>query len=67
MSGTALKDAVDVIENAAAVILCVTKEMVNDLSCRTIVAMAQKINVVLIPVILEENSVAGWIEDELPM
>ena len=66
MSGCALKDAIDVVDNAAAIVVCLSKDFVDDLASRTIVAMATKLNVPLIPVVMEVNSIAGWIEEALP-
>ena len=63
MGGSVMADAVGAVENAAAVVLCLTKELVHDLACRTVVTLAKKLKVLLIPIILEDNSDGGWIRD----
>ena len=58
-----LEDAVKAMDNAAALLLCLTQDFVDDRTCRCLVTMAQKLNVPIIPVLMADNAVVGWVAE----
>ena len=65
LSGSVLQDAVEAVDNAAALLLCLTQDFVDDLTCRSLVAMATKLNVHIIPVVMSHQGITGWVADEV--